>query len=331
MNDFLFTMIFMFFMLLVITATPFISKKSIAFGVRIPTSQSDHPSLKRFRSQWLKIYLIVGSILILCYGYLDFNNIEIGILTNSNFVLPIIIIVNFYIYQVFRKKVIKLKAKNNWQALKRNTVSIDLSFRKKNLMINKWFFLIYTLIIIITYIIAKNAQVDYHETIITQVVASIIFYFTNYLNQRGRQEISIIDSKRSSEINSKYRFIISLSMYLMGIALLIFMFVDLLYPNVYVFSNYTISNLIYFASFFILITLVMYAGRIRKLTEVETDFIEKNDDFYWKLGMFYFNPKDRNLFVEKRIGVGWTINLANKIAWIIGVIFIGYMFLIFKY
>ena len=34
----------------------------------------------------------------------------------------------------------------------------------------------------------------------------------------------------------------------------------------------------------------------------------RNDDRYWIGGMFYCNKKDPALFVEKRMGVGWTIN-----------------------
>jgi len=38
----------------------------------------------------------------------------------------------------------------------------------------------------------------------------------------------------------------------------------------------------------------------------------KNDDSKnWKLGIFYFNPKDKRLFPPKRLGLGWTINFAN--------------------
>jgi uncharacterized membrane protein len=33
--------------------------------------------------------------------------------------------------------------------------------------------------------------------------------------------------------------------------------------------------------------------------------------------MFYFNPDDSALFVEKRIGIGYTINFAHASAWII--------------
>jgi uncharacterized membrane protein len=40
-------------------------------------------------------------------------------------------------------------------------------------------------------------------------------------------------------------------------------------------------------------------------------------DACWKLGLLYFNPDDPALFVEKRIGIGYTINFARGTAWAI--------------
>lgn len=40
-------------------------------------------------------------------------------------------------------------------------------------------------------------------------------------------------------------------------------------------------------------------------------------DACWKLGLVYFNPDDPALFVEKRIGIGYTINFAHGKAWMI--------------
>ncbi|HXO88838.1 MAG TPA: DUF5808 domain-containing protein [Candidatus Acidoferrales bacterium] len=40
-------------------------------------------------------------------------------------------------------------------------------------------------------------------------------------------------------------------------------------------------------------------------------------DSCWKLGLFYFNPDDPALFVEKRVGIGYTINFARGAAWAI--------------
>ncbi len=39
---------------------------------------------------------------------------------------------------------------------------------------------------------------------------------------------------------------------------------------------------------------------------------KKEEDHYFLL--FYFNPKDKRVFVPKRYGIGWTVNLANPIA-----------------
>ena len=40
-------------------------------------------------------------------------------------------------------------------------------------------------------------------------------------------------------------------------------------------------------------------------------------DEAWKFGMFYFNPADAALFVEKRFGLGWTINFGQARAWVL--------------
>jgi len=45
--------------------------------------------------------------------------------------------------------------------------------------------------------------------------------------------------------------------------------------------------------------------------------VNRDDDKYWILGQFYFNPDDPALFLEKRFGIGWTLNFARPLAWII--------------
>jgi uncharacterized membrane protein len=45
--------------------------------------------------------------------------------------------------------------------------------------------------------------------------------------------------------------------------------------------------------------------------------VNRDDDRYWKLGQFYFNPDDPALFLEKRFGIGWTLNFARPLAWVI--------------
>ena len=46
--------------------------------------------------------------------------------------------------------------------------------------------------------------------------------------------------------------------------------------------------------------------------ELEQGHADSNN---WKLGIFYFNPKDKRIFPPKRIpGLGWTVNFANPLS-----------------
>jgi uncharacterized membrane protein len=47
-------------------------------------------------------------------------------------------------------------------------------------------------------------------------------------------------------------------------------------------------------------------------------------DYAWKVGgLFYFNRNDPAIWVEKRVGLGYTLNIGNSGAWLL----IGMMFL----
>jgi uncharacterized membrane protein len=44
---------------------------------------------------------------------------------------------------------------------------------------------------------------------------------------------------------------------------------------------------------------------------------ERDDDRFWKAGLIYVNRDDPALMVGARFGVGWTLNLGNRVAWLI--------------
>jgi uncharacterized membrane protein len=41
--------------------------------------------------------------------------------------------------------------------------------------------------------------------------------------------------------------------------------------------------------------------------------------------MFYYNPTDPALFVEKRLGIGFTLNMAKTMSW---VILVGFLLIV---
>lgn len=44
---------------------------------------------------------------------------------------------------------------------------------------------------------------------------------------------------------------------------------------------------------------------------------DRDDDRFWKAGLFYVNRDDPALAVGARFGVGWTLNFGNRAAWLI--------------
>lgn len=55
---------------------------------------------------------------------------------------------------------------------------------------------------------------------------------------------------------------------------------------------------------------------------------DRTADRYWTLGMFYVNRDDPVLFVERRYGFGWTLNLGNPLSWLLFVAIVAVPILI---
>jgi uncharacterized membrane protein len=50
---------------------------------------------------------------------------------------------------------------------------------------------------------------------------------------------------------------------------------------------------------------------------------DRTADKYWKLGLFYINRNDPALFVEKRFGIGYTLNLGHPGVWVFLAVLVG--------
>ena len=64
--------------------------------------------------------------------------------------------------------------------------------------------------------------------------------------------------------------------------------------------------------------------RYKKETSVEID-----DDDNWILGQIYYNPEDKRLSIDKRVGVGTTVNMAHPVGKVIGILTILLVIFIF--
>ena len=44
---------------------------------------------------------------------------------------------------------------------------------------------------------------------------------------------------------------------------------------------------------------------------------DRTPDECWKWGQIYYNPADPSIWIEKRAGVGYTVNFARPTAWVL--------------
>jgi len=93
-------------------------------------------------------------------------------------------------------------------------------------------------------------------------------------------------------------------------------------------GNLMTGALVPFVFVFLLVAIVMLArlgqggSRILAKEQVSSTIStlpvgDRTPDCYWKLGIFYFNRDDSAVFVEKRFGLGYSLNFARPTAWII--------------
>ncbi|HMI05206.1 MAG TPA: DUF5808 domain-containing protein [Pedobacter sp.] len=51
--------------------------------------------------------------------------------------------------------------------------------------------------------------------------------------------------------------------------------------------------------------------------------LDRKNNNYWTWGVFYKNPNDPSIWVEKKSGFGWTVNFAHKISYFIVALIVG--------
>jgi uncharacterized membrane protein len=167
----------------------------------------------------------------------------------------------------------------------------------------------------------------------------MMLFFNRALKQSGAK-IRIRDKKRSKEQQLAFRkysswllFIVTISM----TVLMSYLQISIIEPTVMsldVTMAFTIGFLV------IILGSVLYytikVGQSGTMIPVKVDYqdgkndeyIDVDDDRYWKLGLFYFNKDDPSIMVEKRFGIGWTINMGHIMSWVLLVVLIGSIILI---
>jgi uncharacterized membrane protein len=318
---------------LVVFATafaPYFIRKNICFGISIPESEYQNPQFKTLRRNYsigcLASGLILGIGGTVCYIWISAENtmwIQIG-------GLFFYLIVSILIYFFMRSKIKAIKQASDWEIETKAVAEIS---GKPDKTIRTAWYLLYLAVIAITVFAAVlkyptlPQQIPIHYNIAGQVdryaaksigtffVMPLIQLLIGLLFAGINIGIGMSKRQRNFERTQAFRCIMSISLFAIGfMVMLMFTCVQLSMLSILNEKLMMILPIAFLvATFVICIYLAVKVGQggSRLRTTDDSPVNKVDDDRYWLGGFLYCNNNDPSLFVEKRFGMGYTLNFGN--------------------
>lgn len=325
---------------------PYLTRRTESFGVSIPVEVYHRAELKTMRKQYTTTTGIISISTIVLYLLLVifFGNTTNTISILFGLLLVLFVTGSFLVYLNYHKQMKKLKTEQKWSKERVQQVVIDTRFRDQKLIhSNLWFifsFFIAFATIFLTFQlydqipdripmqygfdgeITNWADKSYRSVIIMpimQVYLTLLFLFLNTMIAKAKQQVSAENPDQSIRQNVIFRRRWSAFIIITGIAVtLLFSFIQLsfIYPvngQLLVVVPLVFGIGVTFGAIVLSFTTGQGGSRVNISIGTKGEVIDRDDDQHWKLGQFYFNGNDPALFLEKRFGVGWTVNLARPL------------------
>lgn len=340
--------------------TPRLTRKEIYFGIRIPKNKLESERLKNIYKKYVTNNIIVSiPYIIIVFALCYYFNAYFEIL---NVVLILVyLIISFFVYFIANKEVKKVKNELNWGKTKKSVVVIDTNFTKeknKSMLVSPWWFLIPLFMIVINLYIGYRVYHNLPDIVPThfdfageangwtpksykliiqmpavQLFMTIIMFFSYKIIGWSKQQISASDPKASKVRNKIFRYRWSAYMILMAIGInILFTVGNLSILQVIKMSAKTSMIVIFTITMLIIVSSIVMSVKtgqggskikVESMDEENEKVQDRDDDKYWKLAnSIYVNKDDPAIFVEKRFGIGWTMNFGNTKSIIITVVFI---------
>lgn len=338
------------FIAVIQTMIPYLVNRTVVFGVMIPEKYIEDQTIKTYKKHYSVCFallsaVILGSFLI---WILSNERLDNQIAVAGVIIEFALIFTSLFFYLYYHGKMKQLKQQNKWLDNLKPMKVTDLSVRKQDDML-PWY--LYCLPIISTiglmiYTIMNYGilpdQIPTHwgpsgeadaftdKTPLSAIKLSLIllmmqvtFLGIHVATKKSGIKLSAtsLESSRNRQLSLRKYSSWLLFLVLLGVTMLISYFQMMtIHPEI---GEGTVKLFIPFGFLFlVLIGTFVFAIKVGRSdkefeTAAEAQIMDMDEDKYWRGGMFYFNKNDPSIFVEKRFGVGWTINLANPLGYVI--------------
>ncbi|MFJ5792616.1 DUF1648 domain-containing protein [Lysinibacillus sp. NPDC093197] len=329
---------------------PYIVRETIVFGVTVPEQNVKHPALAIAKKRYAQIVGLLGAIILIImfvfYWLLAPAESAQGILLLS--CLFGMLAVSMVLYWLNHQKVMKLKLRERWGLNIKQVRAVDLTARSRDEIL-PWPFYVVPIgvtVFLIMFTLLHYEQIPnavavhwgpsgaadawQEKTYFSAVSLPLVMLMMQCMMwgiadslKRSAIRLSINHQQESLESELKTRKFMSWNIALVSYSLT-GLFTILQLSNIYPSMAEGKKLLPLFIAFLVLIlgSVLVYAWKKRQLRlnykdNVVSEVMDIDEDRYWKGGLIYMNRQDPSVFVEKRFGVGWTMNFANPRGYIV--------------
>ena len=346
---------------------PFAFQHGMLFGVKIPENEWDNPVFKQIRRHYVLTVFALGAIFYICLlslWSLVSENMLVIIYVSG---VLLVVAFPFFLFFFENKRIQALVADNvklqPTQKPPYTLIEYNREEYKKRLPVKPVHYLLHLVVIGITLgigyyfydrmpdMVPMNYDFSGHVSSyanksmrliwfapFVQLFLMLVFLLVNFVMTRA---VVYYDDKNVTQPYEK-DFLLksrwSLFLFWMGILLqLIFVIMQLnmvgIITNMYVI---VFLPLLFVLAIFIGLFKLSFATKKLNIPDsfyknASDEVINRSDEKYWKLSLFYYNKEDKALFIKKRYGIGWTSNFARPASYfmLLGLIAVVVLFAVF--
>ena len=344
MSNILLNLVIFGFIIGIEVIMPKLTRKDIVFSIRVPIEVLDDPRIKKIIDSYRKNLIIATVPIALFISFMVNGDTRPGIYIIGVFSVIGLSIVYFL---KSRKQIKELKEEEQWTFKKRQVTIVETKKSEESSIFTIFAFIISGLIVLGNGIYAKvnysqfPSEIPYHwniQGIGTQSIPKsefsvflvpgmqlfiFIIMFVAYKSiDLTKVQLDVEDPNESKVRNNIFK-----KRWTAAVISIMFLLLSLfsLYnfdtggtinisPEAYTFINIVFLVLIFIIAGITAITTGQGGSRLKNETIETVKEMNRDDDQFWKFGMIYYNKNDPSIFIEKRFGVGFTMNFANPIA-----------------
>lgn len=360
--------IFIIILIFIIAIQAFLPKflrESEAFGIYIPDTHVKDQRIVHMKNRYTQLILTSGIVILVIFiGWLwMFHPAEEQIVFSGMVAQIGALIFSMGLYAKNHISLANWKKNEKWTEGQNERKVVDLQFREQLKLLPSLFFIIPMLITIGLGVLGLSQydtlpnQIPTHWgpsgeadafaekslgsvsalPMITLLLQGMMLFFNGAMKQSGAK-IQVRHKKRSRQQQLAFRKYSSWLLFVVTITVTVLMGylqLTIIYPEIKSASvtlGFTIGYLVIILGSVLYYTVKVGQSGTRIAVETQDvnseNAIDMDDDQYWKFGLFYVNKEDPSILVEKRFGIGWTINMGHKGSWVFLVLLVGSIFLI---